>query len=63
MKWMMYFLCVSSCRSGAPSFFQRARKKIELLEVIKIGEKLGKIGENWEILEKTGKINSKFEKN
>ena len=46
MKWMMYFLCVSSCRSGAPSFFQRARKKIKLLEVIKIGEKRGKIGKN-----------------
>ena len=54
---MMYFLCVSSCRSGAPSFFRRAREKIEVLKVIKIGknwEKLGKIGKNWEKLGKTG---------
>ena len=54
---MIYFLCVSSCRSGAPSFFRRARKKIEVLEVIKIGEnwgKLGKTGENWAKLGKTG---------
>ena len=58
VKWMIYFLCVSSCRSGAPSFFRRARKKIDVLEAIEIGknwEKLGKIGENWEKLGKTGK--------
>ena len=55
---MIYFLCVSSCRSGGPSFFRRARKKIEVLEVIKLGEnwgKLGKIGQNREKLGKTGK--------
>ena len=54
---MIYFLCVSSCRSGAPPFFRRARKKIEVLEVIKIGEnwgKLGKTGQNWGKLGKTG---------
>ena len=48
---MIYFLCVSSCRSGVPSFFRRARKKIEVLEVIKIGknwEKLGKLGKTGE---------------
>ena len=53
----MYFLCVSSCRSGVPSFFRRAREKIEVLKVIKIGknwEKLGKTGKNWEKLGKTG---------
>ena len=57
MKWMTYFLCVSSCRSGAPSFFRRAREKIEVLEGIKIGknwEKLGKTGENCGKLRKTG---------
>ena len=54
---MIYFLCVSSCRSGGPAFFRRARKKIEVLEVIKIGEnwgKLGKTGKNWGKLGKTG---------
>ena len=54
---MIYFLCVSSCRSGGPLFFRRARKKIEVLEVIKIVEnwgKLGKTGENWGKLGKTG---------
>ena len=54
---MIYFLCVSSCRSGGPLFFRRARKKIEVLEVIKIGEnsgKLGKTGKNWGKLGKTG---------
>jgi len=53
---MTYFLCVSSCRSGAPSFFRRAREKIEVLEGIKIGknwEKLGKTGKNWGKLRKT----------
>ena len=50
----MYFLCVSSCRSGAPLFFRRAREKIEVLEVIKIRE-------NWEKLGKTGKTR-KFSK-
>ena len=56
-KSMMYFLCVSFCRSGVPSFFRRAREKIEVLKVIKIGknwEKLVKIGKNWENLMKTG---------
>ena len=54
---MIYFLCVSSCRSGVPSFFRRARKKIEVLEVIKIGDnwgKLGKTGQNRAKLKKTG---------
>ena len=54
---MTYFLCVSSCRSGVPSFFRRAREKIEVLEVIKIGknwEKLGKTAENCGKLGKTG---------
>jgi len=62
---MIYFLCVSSCRSGAPSFFRRARKKIEVLEVIKIGEnwgKLGKTGENWGKLGKTGQNCAKLGK-
>ena len=57
VKWMTYFLCISSCRSGVPSFFRRAREKIEVLKVIKIGknwEKLVKIGKNWEKLGKTG---------
>ena len=52
---MIYFLCVSSCRSGGPLFFRRAREKIEVLKVIKIGknwEKLGKTGENWGKLRK-----------
>ncbi len=51
------FLIVSLCRSGVRPFFRRARKKIEVLEVIKIGEnwgKLGKTGKNWEKLGKTG---------
>ena len=62
---MTYFLCVSSCRSGGPSFFRRARKKIEVLEVIKPGEnwgKLGKTGQNWEKLGKTGKNWGKLRK-
>ena len=66
---MMHFLCVSFCRSGAPSFFRRAREKIEVLEVMKIGEnweklgnieensELGKIGWSWmKLEEKLGKI-------
>jgi len=55
---MMYFLCVSSCRSGVPSFFRRAGEKIKVLKVMKTGknwEKLGKTGKNWEKLGKTGK--------
>ena len=55
---MMYFLCVSSCRSGDPHFFRRAGEKIKVLKVMKTGknwEKLGKIGKNWEKLGKTGK--------
>ena len=62
---MMYFLCVSSCRSGVPSFFRRAREKIEVLKVIKIGknwEKLGKTGKNWEKLGKTGENWGKLRK-
>ncbi|MED5543549.1 MAG: hypothetical protein VX721_05590 [Thermoproteota archaeon] len=62
---MMYFLCVSSCRSGAPSFFRRAREKIEVLEGIKIGknwEKLGKTGKNWENWEKLGKTGQNWAK-
>ena len=54
---MMYFLCVSSCRSGAPLFFRRAGEKIKVLKVMKTGknwEKLGKTGKNWEKLGKTG---------
>ena len=54
---MMYFLCVSSCRSGVPLFFRRAGEKIKVLKVMKTGknwEKLGKTGKNWEKLGKTG---------
>ena len=54
---MMYFLCVSSCRSGVPHFFRRAGEKIKVLKVMKTGknwEKLGKTGKNWEKLGKTG---------
>ena len=56
---MIYFLCVSSCRSGGPLFFRRAREKIKVLEVIKIGEnweKLGKTGENCGKLRKIEEI-------
>jgi hypothetical protein len=62
---MIYFLCVSPCRSGGPLFFRRARKKIMVLEVIKIGEnwaKLGKTGQNWEKLGKTGQNWAKLRK-
>ena len=55
---MMYFLCVSSCRSGGPHFFRRAGEKIKVLKVMKTGknwEKLGKTGKNWEKLGKIGK--------
>ena len=56
---MMYFLCVSSCRSGVPLFFRRAGEKIKVLKVMKTGknwEKLGKTGENWGKLVKIAEI-------
>ena len=61
----MYFLCVSSCRSGVPHFFRRAGEKIKVLKVMETGknwEKLGKTGENWEKLGKLGKTGENWGK-